>query len=94
MKKVIISFGHLLLFSIIQYLPNLFSDKSHYDKLILYGFPNNFHLVKSYTSEEDMCGLAETDFRIENLILNVLIYLIIIFFIKFIISKRVLNNKQ
>jgi hypothetical protein len=93
MKKAITYFGHLFLFSIIQYLPNIFTDKIDYTKLILYGFPNNFYLVKSYISE-DMCGTEETNFRIENLIINILIYFVIIYLIKFIISKVVLNNKQ
>lgn len=93
MKKAITYFGHLFLFSVIQYLPNIFTDKVDYAKLILYGFPNNFYLVKSYTSE-DMCGTEETNFRIENLIINILIYFVIIYLIKFIISKVVLNNKQ
>ena len=70
MKKAITYFGHLFLFSVIQYLPNIFTDKIDYTKLILYGFPNNFYLVKSYTSE-DMCGTEETNFRIENLIINI-----------------------
>ena len=91
MRKIIISFGHLLLFSIIQYLPNIFSDKSDYDKLISYGFPNNFYLVKLYTSE-DMCGLAETDFRIENLIINILIYFITFWFMKYIYSTTTNSN--
>lgn len=93
MKKAIAYFGYLFLFSVIQYLPNIFTDKIDYTKLILYGFPNNFYLVKSYTSE-DMCGTEETNFRIENLIINILIYFVIIYLIKFIISKVVLNNKQ
>lgn len=93
MKKAITYFGHLFLFSVIQYLPNIFTDKIDCAQLILYGFPNNFYLVKSFTSE-DMCGTEETNFRIENLIINILTYFVIIYIIKFIISKVVLNNKQ
>ncbi len=91
MKKAITYFGHLFLFSVIQYLPNIFTDKIDYTKLILYGFPNNFYLVKSYTSE-DMSGTEETNFRIENLIINILIYFITFWVIKYIYKTITKSN--
>lgn len=91
-KRILNFFSHLLLFLVLQYLPNIFCNRSIYDELILYGFPNNFYFVKSYNSKEDMCGIVETDFRIENLIFNILIYFITFWFIKYFYRTKTNSN--
>ena len=76
MKKIFQIVICLIIFTIVQYIPDLLFDKSKYNFYNTLGFPYTFY--ENYSITDDGCGLGVDIFEIGKLLLNIIIFGIII----------------